>query len=338
MIVSNRLPRGGETARMAKALAFGKGVLADAIAYAEMHNPDARSVVTRLKSIDAPLTTASGDWGTLSDVEFETFVAEAAVPGQFGAGRVPDLRRTDFTLPIAPQLEAALVLWCGEAQDKQVGTTAFDTVRLARLKLAAIIVLSNELVQATGTRSDAAVRDALRAGLVKALNAAFLDPANAGTPGEMPASIFDGITATSSSGDPEEDIATLIGGSVLDLADGVLVMTPADAARICLRLGTAAAGLTVRGGVLAGLPVLTSPAMAGYLGLVHASRILYAEGPIQLASAKDAAITMPDDPSRLYSFFQKNTTGVKIERDVNWQRASDDAVALVSGVDYGLGS
>lgn len=333
MIVSTSLPRGGRTARFAQALAVARGLRKDAELFAESNFPDSPDVLGRIKSIDSVgLTT---DSPVEPDAEFAALVAAATVLGQFGQGAVPSLRTVPFLRAIAAQLDPVLTLWAGEATNKSVSPLAFDTFRLEPRKAAAIVVLSEELVAGRGPAGEQAITQALVAGLATEMNRAFLDPASAGVPGEMPASITYGVPTFNSTGDPAGDVAGLLDATTLDVRDGVLVMSPATAAAICLRLGAGAAGLGVRGGTLAGLPVLTSIGIGANLALLHASQIACALGTIAVDSARDGSLELPESPSKLYSLWQKNARAIRIEREANWQRCNESAVQVVSDANYG---
>jgi hypothetical protein len=182
------------------------------------------------------------------------------------------------------------------------------------------------------------------------LDEQFVDPNNAGVTDVAPASITNGVSASaSSSGDPAEDIRTLLaayrdqGGS---LASCVLLLSSEDATALALRSGANNApmfpGLTVSGGTLAGLPALASDAISGQIIAVDARGILLADQlGFDVDQSRQATVEMSDTPTNnsatptattTVSMYQTNSTAIRCERHINWLRAG--TIAIVDGVDY----
>jgi hypothetical protein len=126
-------------------------------------------------------------------------------------------------------------------------------------------------------------------------------------------------------------------------------MHPSVAAQLGLR-GAQFLDVGARGGTIGGVPVVVTSNIAGdtsggSIGLIDAARVVVAAGDVSVDTATQAAVEMSSTPTSpvaaatvLVSLWTHNMIGLKVERFVNWQRAEDTAVALVTGADYSSGS
>jgi hypothetical protein len=120
----------------------------------------------------------------------------------------------------------------------------------------------------------------------------------------------------------------------------VILSTPANAVALSRALNQPTLGL--RGGSIFGIPVVTSGTVGARLIALDASQILIAdEGDVDASVSNSALVqleTAPDNPTTaatvLLSLFQRNLTGIKMARMINWVRASTTAVRYISSVAY----
>jgi HK97 family phage major capsid protein len=189
------------------------------------------------------------------------------------------------------------------------------------------------------------------------MDLAFIDPQNAGTVDEKPASIAYGASSFESRGsdigaidaDLADMLAVLTNGN-LDLAAAAWIMAPATAVSLSLKRGADGARsypeVTAKGGSLLGVPIVTSNACTAtgspgerHILLVQADEVLIAddgEGTVEVT--EHAAVQMDDAPAggeqQLVSLWQNGLVGVKAKRYLSWRRRRDEAVAILRSVQY----
>jgi HK97 family phage major capsid protein len=186
---------------------------------------------------------------------------------------------------------------------------------------------------------------------------AFIDPANGGVPETTPASVTHNgakITSTGSSvtqidADLTSAIQALVNAE-MPLSTATWVMAPTTAAALSLKRGSGGApaypGITVRGGSLCGLPVLTSTSCTAtgspgerFIALVEAGDILYADdGQAEISISGEATLQMNDAPSggdqQGVSLWQNGLAAIRATRFVNWQARRSGAAAVIESVSY----
>ena len=95
--------------------------------------------------------------------------------------------------------------WVGELKPKPVTAMAFAMETLAWAKVAAIVVLSQELVRFSNPSAERLVRDSLVKDIATFLDAQFIDPAVAAVAGVNPASITNGAPTAAATANPLAD-------------------------------------------------------------------------------------------------------------------------------------
>lgn len=276
-------------------------------------------------------------------------------------GRIPGLRRVPFKVKIPRQTGASSVGWVGEAKVRKVSALAFDSVTLDFANIAGIVVISKELLRHGQPSSEMLVRDDLAKGIVQFMDGQFVDPTKA-SDDVSPASITYGVTPVTASGTTaaalRADIKSLV-QTFLDAdltpADGVWIMSQGIALAISLMtndLGNPEfPGITMNGGTLQGLPVVTSesvPATGGsptdgaLIILAKAGDILLAdEGAITVDASREASLQMDDAPdspatasTNLISLFQHGLIGIRAEREINWKKRRSTSVQFIQSAKY----
>lgn len=272
-----------------------------------------------------------------------------------------NLRRVPFKVKIQRQTGVTSVNWVGEGKVKPVTSNAFDTITLDHNKIAGIVVLTDELVRLSDPSAELLVRNDLAESIVQFMDSQFVDPTVAATD-VAPASITNGVTAISTTGVTaaalRADIGSLISDLLednLSLSDAVLIMTQRQAMRISLMqtsLGTPEfPGITMMGGTLMGIPVLTSENLPSTGGsptdgypiiLAKQQDILLADdGQVAIDISREASVQMettPDSPATastvLTSLWQHNLVGIRAERMITWKKRRSTAVGYIVGAKY----
>lgn len=302
------------------------------------------SIADRIESKSVPAGTTDGDydggWGadavTPGAAEFLGLLRAQTIIGRLATRGVP------FRTPVVKRTGGGLFMWRGAVGAKTVTSVEYGKTRLIERTAAGIVVLTRELLNASGAEND--VRRELTDGLVAFHDSAFIDPSVAEVADVSPASITYGADPISSTGDAGEDLRELVAAiqSALEtLAGVVLVMSEATAWGIATTVpGAFPQGVT--GGLFGLLPVVLSAAAGQNIVAVHQPSIIVAEGALRVDMATDAALEMAATPGTgaqaLVSLWQTNSIALRVERTINWEVAREGAVQYVSGADYGVAS
>lgn len=264
-------------------------------------------------------------------------------------GRLANLRRVPINAPVAASTAGAIAFFVGEGKTKPLTAAAFDRKRLKPTKVVGLTVVSDELLR-YGIDAEVTLRDDLAAAIAQATDAAFVDRSNTGVVNERPAAVTVGAVTIASAGTNAAAIRTDVEAAIAafegDLTTASWVTHPRTAVAIGLRLSAAgfANDLGALGGTLAGLPLITSEAVAystatgGDLILLDAASILCAEQGITPSRSEQAAIAMSNTPgtgsSPPLSLWQNNSVGLLVERVINWEVGRKNAVVVVTGARY----
>jgi len=330
-----------------------------------------------------PLQIAQHRWGQLNPTLIN--VMKAAVPGGgTGAGewgaelaaidqryqgdfieflysmtvfdKLP-LRQVPANIQIKGQDGAATAYWVGQSKAIPATTADFFAINLTPLKVAALAVVSNELLRDSSPAAEQLVRDALAEASAQRVDTTFLSAA-AASAGVAPAGILNGLTGITSAGTDGEglraDIKALYAPFIAAKnANGLqLVTTPSLGKSIQLMTNamgqTEFPGIGADGGTLLGDTVVTGDNVgAGQLILLKPSDIYrIGDSGIQVSVSKEAMIEQDTAPTgatdtptaasaNMTSMFQTESTAIKVVRSINFAKRRASAVAFVTGADYG---
>lgn len=304
---------------------------------------------------------------TVLDSAFLDYLRPFTLVDRFGTTqngvRIPALKRVPFNVKVQSQTSGATANWVGEGKSKPV--TKFNTTSATLLftKVAAIAVITEELARFSRPGAEGLVRDELRKAAVAKIDTSFVDPALAEVSAVNPASITNGLTALTSAGttaaNVQTDIQALIAPFILngyDVSQLVLLMPNTLALTLSLMQNSLGQdsfkGMTVTGGVLAGIPVLASQYLASgasYGNMVvamSAENIALADdGNVAIDVSREASIEMSDAPANevvtptataySVSMFQTNSLAVRAEREINWKKLRSTAVVYMDDVNWG---
>lgn len=367
-------------ARYAMCMGAAQGNHDKALSLAKAHYPNSEPLIVSLSNQAkganfAGIMKATVEAGTTLDAtfaaplvqyqnfagDFVEFLRPRTIIGQFGTGNIPALRKIPFNVRIKGQNGGASAGWVGEGAPKPLTQASFNDVELRWAKIAAISVLTEELIRFSDPSAEALVRDELARAVIERMDIDFIDPAKAAVNNVSPASITNGVTAIQSSGNDAEDIRC-------DLqklwAPFIAARNPPRSAVYIMDSTTALAlsmmqnplgqlefpGITINGGTFNGVPVIVSDyipsdSSGGMVILVNASDIWLADdGQVTLDASREASLQMLDNPTNnsasgtatsMVSMFQTNSVALRAERYINWAKRRPSGVSVLTDVLWG---
>jgi|GEM_PF-2869007 len=278
-------------------------------------------------------TPGSPDWG---DDAVATAVAEfiELVEQRSVAGRLP-LRHVPLETRMVMQSDGAVAGWVGEGEAIPAGEFDLGTGAMLAMKLAVLCVVSTELLALSSVGAERIVRNELVRSVAAALDAAFLDPANTGTPGVKPASITAAAPSVTAGGDLQAGLAQAAELFTGDLERAWWVGRPATFAAMA---GADHPNIGLRGGELLGAPAIAASALpltetsppVGDLILLDPDGIAFAGEGLEIGSSREAAVSL--DGVTLTDTWANNLATIRVIRPTNWQVAREGAVVLIRGV------
>lgn len=293
--------------------------------------------------------------------DFVEYLRPRTIIGQFGAGNVPSLNRIPFNVRIAGQTSGGAAQWVGEGAPKPLTSFDFTATELRWAKVAAISVLTNELIRFSSPSAEALVRDGLAGAVIERIDTDFILPTKAAVANVSPASITNGAPNFASSGNTAANIrADLLRLWQVFIAarntprNAVYIMNSSVALGLSLMMNPLGQqefpGITMNGGTFMGVPVVISDYVpyttaGSIVVLVNASDIWLADdGQVTVDASQEASLQMDTAPTvnsatptaiAMVSMFQTNSTAFRAERYINWARRRTSGVAYITGVNWG---
>lgn len=362
--VKPQLDKGIMFARYAMCLAAGRGNLMQSFEIAKGRYGENDDVVGVIKAAVAGGTTTAPAWaGSLVENyprfmgDFVEFLRPATILGKFGQNGIPNLRRVPFNVSIPAQTTGGDGYWVGEGAPKPLTRFDFTSINIRWTKLAAISVLTDELVRFSNPNAETLVRDQLAAAIIARMDIDFVDPAKAAVANVSPASITNGVTAIPSTGNDadaiREDVRLVMGQYIaVNMSPSSAVWIMSSTAALSLSLMYNPLGqvefpnISMGGGTFVGIPVIVSDHVpAGTVIIVNASDVFLADDDVVTVDAsREAALQMDDAPTNnsstgvgaaMVSMFQTNSVALRAERYINWLKRRPEAVQVLSGVAWG---
>ena len=344
---------------IAKALAhiMGGGVSASGIANSRWgkSNP---TLINLMKANEvAGGGSGAGEWGS------ELVTADSRYTGDFidylYAQTIYDklgLRDIPANVMIKGQDGQSTAYWVGESKAIPVTASDFFNVNLSPLKVAALAVVSNELLRDSSPAAEMLVRDSLVNAASQRIDTTFLS-AVAAVGGVSPPGILNGLVGINSAGVDaaglRADIKALYRPFITARnASGLtLVMHPAQAKALSLLVNALGQpefpGLNADGGTLLGDRVVTGNNVdPSQILLVKASDIyrigargvevsMSREASIEQSTVPTGATDTPVGVSQAWnSMFQSESTAMKVVMPINFAKRRASAVAFIEGADY----
>ncbi|NIG13013.1 phage major capsid protein [Pantoea sp. Al-1710] len=357
--VEKPLEKGIGFARMAKLLAASKGLKSEAATLAKYQYPDDIKLQSVMKDLISAGSTSDPNWAgnlvTVQDytADFIDFLRPQTIIGRFGAGGIPGLTRIPFNVRIKGQTSGGAANWVGEGKAKPLTSFDFSQITLGFTKVAAIAVLTDEVIRLSTPSADSLVRQSLADAVIERLDEDFIDPDKTAVDGVSPASITNGAASSASTGVPDQDANTALSVFIdanLSPTGAVWLMSSTTALTLSQRKNALGQreypDMTMFGGTFNGLPVIVSQYIDNSLILVDAPNIYLADdGAVAIDISTEASLEMQSTPTHdsitptpieLVSMFQTNSVAVRAERWINWQRRRDAAVSVITDVDYSV--
>lgn len=358
--VSTLLP-GMQFTRYAIALARGGESIGDARAYAEQTWGSTSIPAMILRSAVDPGSMLNPTWaGSLSEYRVAAQEFIAALRPMTILGKLTNYRRVPLNVKVPRATAGSSVGWVGQSSPMIASSLAFDTVTLDTLKLAGMIVVTAELLKFATPAAEGLVRADLLAACAYLADRSLVDPTFAGEDNVSPASIASDAPSMSASGTTAAALRADLRNLFLLIADDVNLQAPAlitdrkTAIALALMDTELTRDVTVNGGMLAGVPLITSASMpafstgdspaanTGNIVLVDAAELLIAdENTITIDLARHATVQMSDTPDSpqtantvLVNLWQRNLVAWRVVRPINWQLRRPNAVAVLTNANY----
>lgn len=369
-----KLDPGIAFARYAMCLTRAKGNHLMAFHLAQQHYPNSENIVKTLKAqseganlqalLQMKANVAAGNttdatWaGPLVYAEnfmgdFINFLRPKTLIGQAQFRNVP------FNVRITGQTSGGTSGWVGQGKAKPVTKFDFNAVTVPFTKVAAIAVLTQELIRFSDPSAEMLVRDSLADCVIARVDSDLFDPDVAAVSAVNPAGLLNGVNPVVVSTITDADSvrkALLALWAPWDTTfiglRPVYYTTPAVARNLAAMrsdLGTPEfPGMTMTGGVLDGIPVRTSNYLANNGGsggapfiLVDESEVFLADdGSVTLDMSTEASLEMSDSPAsntgtptmaQMVNMFQTNSVAFRAERAIWWGLRRTGAIQWIDG-------
>jgi HK97 family phage prohead protease/HK97 family phage major capsid protein len=260
-------------------------------------------------------------------------------------GKIKGLYEVPFNCTVPSQTGGGTINWVGELKPKPVTAMAFSSESLGFSKVAAISVLSQELVRFSNPSAERVVRDSLVKDIALFLDGQFTNPAVAAVAGVNPASITNGAATAVATSNPLADIVGLINHFAtynIPVSGLHILMSPSNALSMAFRTNLDGTrqfpGVTMDGGQFNGITILTSNVIGTLVIALQPALILYADdGGVTIDASTEASLQMdsapmsPVDATTVYaSMFQMNAVALRAERYVNWKRIGVNSVKYLT--------
>ncbi len=375
-----KLEPGIAFARYAMCLFKAKGDHGKAARFAEQHYPHTENVVKTLKAQaegadlrQIMITKATVPAGTTTD---STWAAPLVYANTFTGDFIEYLRpRTligqaqfqpiPFNVRIPSQTSGGTAGWVGQGKSKPVTKFDYNALTTSYTKVAAITVMTQELMRLSDPSAEVLVRNSLADSVIARVDTDLFDPDVAAVSGVNPAGLLNGVSPIAVPGPVDYADPASVRCAIAALWapwDSTFIgrrpayyTTPAVARQLSLSreaLGTVAfPGVSMMGGTLDGIPLRVSQYLANNGGSGGAPFILVDESEVYLADdsnvtidmSNEATIEMSDVPvgstsatvtsngSPFVSMFQTNSTAIRAERWIWWGLRRTGAVQWIDG-------
>lgn len=337
---------GIKLARMVIAKMMARYEGCDAASYAASRwNDSTPEVALALKAAVGGGSTTDATWAkplvnpTITE-DFLPLLRAATI-----VGKIPGLYKVPFNVNVPSQTGGGTINWVGEMKPKPVTSMAFATETLTWAKVAAICVLSQELVRFSNPSAERLVRDSLVKDIAGFVDAQFINPAVAAVAGVNPASITNGAPTAAATANPWADLLGLINHFASNNipVDGLtFIMSPANALALSFRMNSDGSaqfpGVGVGGGTWKGLTFITSNVVATNVVALQPALILFADdGGVTIDASTEASLQMDGAPMSpvdattvLVSMFQMNAVALRAEQFINWKRVGTNSVKYLT--------
>jgi hypothetical protein len=348
-------------ARLALCLARGGDATGAAPIATSLYGENSAIAKILVKAAVAPGGLSNPSWDDIADYRFAAADFIDAVRPATILGKLAGVRRIPPRVRVPRATSGSTVSWVGEASPSPVSGLSLDTVTFDSFKMSGIVVATKELTRLSTPAAEGLIRTDLIAATVAVADQSFIDPDLAGEAGVSPASITNGVTPIAATGTTAAALRADLTSLFRAVTDaGILLQSPylitdrRQAIALALMDSTLTENVTVNGGMLAGVPLLTSasvptdsdgaspPALTSTITLIDAAELLVSDGDEATIDRSDQATlqmnTAPDSPATastvMVSLWQDNLAAWKVTRSINWKLRRPGAVAMISGAAY----
>ncbi|MCB1679134.1 MAG: phage major capsid protein [Halioglobus sp.] len=230
--------------------------------------------------------------------------------------------------------------WTSELDPAPISRTSLEKQVLARLKIVGLSIFTNESLEAPNAESQ--IERALVQTTRDLLDQTFL--AGSGFAGETPGSIPQtaGVGTVAALSDPAASFRALVRDFSGQLSTSYFITDHETAAQLALYPASPFADVGVRGGTIAGLPLIVSQSSprdsaGGQVVLLDASRVAVALGSIDVSRSSESSIWMVDELDsnpELVGLFQAEASALKIVVTANWLLMDAGACRVLTGCDW----
>jgi HK97 family phage major capsid protein len=266
------------------------------------------------------------------------------------------LREIPANVTVKGQDGTATATWVGQSKGIPVTTADFFNVTLTPLKVAAIAVVSNELLKDSSPAAEALVRDALAEASAQRIDTTFLSTA-AAVAGVSPAGILNGLTGITASGTTAADLRADILSAYAPFlaaknASGLVMVTNSSLAKAISLMMNALGqpefnGMSAAGGTVAGDRVVTGDNVgSGHVILLKPSDIYrIGDSGLDVRISDVATIEQNTTPTgatdtpaaataTITSMYQEDSTAIRVIRRINFAKRRASAVSFITAAAY----
>jgi HK97 family phage major capsid protein len=359
--MTSLLPRGMNFTRLA--IAIGKSQEGDKIQAVHVARNlwgENSPVVEILRSAVTAGSTLDTSWAqSIAPMRVAAAEFVSALRATSVLGKMSGMRHVPCQTRIPRATSGSSVGWVGQRSPTPLSALSLDTIELAALKLSGLMSATLELIRASDPSAEALIRQDLLAAVSTFTDSAMLDPTAGGEVDVSAASLTYGAPAVTATGttaaacklDVKSLVRTLTDAGI-NLTSPYLITDRKTAVGMACGFGDDVffQNLTVNGGTLGGIPLITSNAMAAdtnspadsNIVLIDAAEIILADSDeITLDLALNATIEMDDAPSSpptastvQVSLWQHNLACFRVVRPLNWALRRPGACAMLTGVSY----
>jgi HK97 family phage major capsid protein len=343
-------PKGLAAARFIKAIAVARGDVVAALAYGEGSHVAWKSTPEVVSHLRTAVSALSGiNTSPLAQATMPSEFLELLRPRTI-SDRMQGWRRVPANSNVLLFSGDASGYVVDEGSAKPLSKFTLERVSLPYRKVAAIVVLTQEVLRNADPSVELSIATELAKAVGQGADAAMFD---LGVSGSL---THDGIVLTSagtSLANIDSDLQRML--SYMSTNDEGLdaaywCMSPVTAGYLGSLRGTGGAAafpnVGVRGGSILGIPVVVSANLRStgspterQIVLVNPSRVLLADpAATSVTVARNASIQLDDAPSsnasQVVSLFQMNAVGIKGERFISWKLAEQTGCVTLAGVNY----
>jgi HK97 family phage major capsid protein len=218
-----------------------------------------------------------------------------------------------------------------ELAPKPISEMSFTHAHLEPTKTLSFLVISNELAKMASPAAVSMIGNELRRAVALATDAKFLAVLAASA----------GVTSNAASGIFSNDLFIALQAVKLGANSKPYLIVSPDVAKEVSVVRSAIGNflfpsMTINGGTIQGLKVVTSDAAGNVATLVDAAQVASEADLITLQEATHASLQLDDNPTsgatQLVSLWQNNQTGLRAERWFGVELLRSSACALITGL------